>query len=281
MSYSESAHTDRPTPRGRQMAAVLAAVLVVAVGCAKKEAPAPPPTEVKIAPVIQKDVPIYVEAIGQTRGSTEIEVRARVEGFIQSIDFKEGNPVRKGQLLYTIDPQPFEAALAQAKGNLAETEAQLARATQDVVRFEPLVAKNAISRQEYETAVVVKRAAEAAVEASKAQAQRAEIDLGYTKVLAPEEGLAGKTEVYPGTLVGRGQSTLLTHISQIGHDPRPLHPPGTRLPLLRPPAAGAGQGRPDADAPHRAGARPTAPFTPRRGTSSSSTGTSTRPPGRS
>ena len=186
-----------------------------AVGCGKKEAPDPPPPDVKVATVLQKDVPIYVEAIGQTRGSTEIEVRARVEGFIQTIDFKEGNPVRKGQRLYTIDPSQYETALAQAKGALAETEAQLARARQDVVRYEPLVAKNAISRQEYDTAVVVQRAAEAAVDAAKAQAQRAEIDLGYTKVVAPENGMAGKTEVYPGTLVGRGQSTLLTHISQI------------------------------------------------------------------
>jgi membrane fusion protein (multidrug efflux system) len=191
------------------------ASLLAAVGC-KKEAPPPAPPDVKVATVLQKDVPIYVEAIGQTRGSTEIEVRARVEGFIQSIDFKEGNPVRKGQLLYTIEPSQFEATLAQAKGALAETEAQLARAKQDVVRFEPLVAKNAISRQEYETAVVVQRAAEAAVDAAKAQAERAAIDLSYTKVVAPEDGLAGKTEVYPGTLVGRGQSTLLTHISQIG-----------------------------------------------------------------
>ena len=83
------------------------------------------------------------------------------------------------------------------------------------MRYEPLVAKNAISRQEYETAVAVERAAEAAVEAARAASQRAEIDLSYTKVVAPEDGLVGKTEVYPGTLVGRGQSTLLTHISQI------------------------------------------------------------------
>lgn len=187
-----------------------------ATGCGKKEAPAPPPPEVKVATVLQQDVPVYVEAIGQTRGSTEIEVRARVEGFVESVDFKEGNPVRKGQLLYTIDPRPFEAALAQARGTLAEAEAQLARARQDVVRYEPLVAKNAISRQEYETAVAVQRAAEAAVVAAKAAAERAEIDLGYTKVTAPADGLVGKTEVYAGTLVGRGQSTLLTQISQIG-----------------------------------------------------------------
>ena len=147
---------------------ILASLVASLLGCAKKEAPPPPPPDVKVATVLQKDVPIYVEAIGQTRGSTEIEVRARVEGFLQTVDFKEGNPVRKGQLLYTIDPRPFEAALAQAKGKLAEAEAQLARAKQDVVRYEPLVAKNAISRQEYETAVVVQRAAEASVEAAKA-----------------------------------------------------------------------------------------------------------------
>ena len=188
----------------------------VEVGCGKQEAPAPPPPDVKVATVLQKDVPIYLEAIGQTRGSTEIEVRARVEGFLQTVNFKEGNPVRKGQLLYTIDPQPFEAALAQAKGNLAQAEADLARARQDVVRYEPLVAKSAISRQEYETAVAVQRAAEAAVDASRASARQAEINLGYTRVVAPEDGLAGKTEVYAGTLVGRGQSTLLTQISQIG-----------------------------------------------------------------
>lgn len=197
-----------------RVALTLAPALVLAA-CGKKEPPPPPLPEVKAAIVVQKDVPIYVEAIGQTRGSTEIEVRARVEGFLQSVDFKEGNPVRKGQLLYTIDPRPLEASLAQAKGVLAQAEAQLARARQDVVRDEPLVAKNAISRQEYETAVSMQAAAQAAVDAAKAVVQSAELDLGYTKVLAPESGLAGQTEVYPGTLVGRGQSTLLTRISQI------------------------------------------------------------------
>jgi membrane fusion protein (multidrug efflux system) len=184
--------------------------------CTKKEAPPPPPTDVKVAPVIQRDVPVYVDVIGQTRGSTEIEVRARVEGFLESVDYREGSMVQKGQLLYTIDPRPLEANLAQAKGVQAEAEAQLARARQDVVRYEPLVAKNAISRQEYETAVQVQRAAEASLEAAKAAVRRAAIDLSFTRVEAPAAGIAGRTEVYPGTLVGRGQSTLLTRISQIG-----------------------------------------------------------------
>ncbi len=202
--------------RAARSAAVLAGcVAALHAGCGKKQPPPPPPPEVKAAVVLQKNVPIFIEAIGQTRGSTEIEVRARVEGFLETVNFKEGTPVRKGQLLYTIDPKPFEANLAQAKGTLAQAEADLARAHQDVVRYEPLVAENAISRQQYETAVAVEHAAEAAVEAARAAAQRAEIDLGYTKVVAPESGLIGKTEVYAGTLVGRGQSTLLTRISQV------------------------------------------------------------------
>ena len=196
--------------------AVLSGLLMtVMAGCGSKEAPTPPPTDVKVATVLQKDVPIYIEAVGQTRGSTEIEVRARVEGYLQTVDYREGSPVSKGDLMYTIDPQPLEAALARTQGLLAEAEADLARARQDVVRYEPLVAKNAISRQDYETAVVIQRAAEAQVAAARASVRASEIDLGYTKVLAPESGLAGKTEVYPGTLVGSGQSTLLTRISQI------------------------------------------------------------------
>jgi membrane fusion protein (multidrug efflux system) len=199
----------------KQTTIVALAAACLAAACGKKEAPPPPPPQVSVATVIQRDVPVFVEAIGQTRGSTEIEVRARVEGFLESVDFKEGSYVQKGQLLYTIDPRPFQANLAQAKGVQAQAEAQLARAKQDVVRYEPLVAKNAISRQEYETSVQVQRAAEASLEAAKASVQRADIDLSFTRVEAPAAGIVGRTEVYPGTLVGRGQSTLLTHISQV------------------------------------------------------------------
>ncbi len=193
---------------------ILASLLAV-VACKEAPAPAPPPPAVKAAEVLVRDVPIYMEAIGQTRGNTEIEIRARVEGFIESVDFTEGTPVRKGQLLYTIDPRPFEASLAQAKAGLAQAEADLQRAHQDVVLYEPLVAKNAISRQQYDTAVSVERAQASAVEAARAAVQSAELDLSYTRVLAPDTGLVGKTEVYPGTLVGRGQSTLLTQISKV------------------------------------------------------------------
>src|SRR5262245_60066788 len=194
-------------------------LLLPSCGGEPKAAATPPPPEVKVAEVLQRDVPVYVEAIGETRGNTEIEIRARVEGFIESVDYKEGSLVQKDQVLYTLDAQPFQANLAGTKAALAESEAQYARAHQDVVRYEPLVAKNAISRQEYETAVAVEKAAVAAVDAAKAVVKQAEIDLSYTKIVAPETGLAGRTEAYAGTLVGRGQSTLLTRISRID----PIH----------------------------------------------------------
>lgn len=200
----------------RSLVPALLAAALAGAACAEKEAaPPPPPPEVAVATVLQRDLPIYIEAIGETRGSTEIEVRARIEGFLQTIDYQEGAPVRKGQLLYTIDSRPFEAALAQSKGALAGAEAQLARARQDVARYEPLVKQNAIPRETYETSLAVQRAAEAAVDAARASEQSAKLDLSYTRVEAPADGLAGRTEVYPGTLVGRGQSTLLTKISQV------------------------------------------------------------------
>src|SRR5262245_18800013 len=102
------------TPVTKMTIVALGASVALATACGKKEAGPPPPPEVKVATVVQRDVPVYVEVIGQTLGSTEIEVRARVEGFLESVDYKEGNLVQKGQLLYTIDPRPFEANLAKA-----------------------------------------------------------------------------------------------------------------------------------------------------------------------
>lgn len=189
------------------------------LACTAKAPPPPPPAGIKAAIVLQRDVPIYLEAIGQTRGNTETEILARVEGYVEKVNFQEGTMVSKGQLLYTLDPHVPEATLAQVKGNLAEAEAQWVRTQQDVERFKPLVANNAVSRQEYETSVALERAAAASVEAARAAERRAEVDLGYTKVTSPVDGLIGRTEVQAGTLVGRGAPTLLTRISKID----PIH----------------------------------------------------------
>ncbi len=200
------------------MTAVGAAALLAA-GCSKSAPPAPPPPEVQVATVLQRDLPIYIENIGQTLGSTEVEVRARVEGFLDSVNFREGSFVHKGDLLYTIDPRNLEAALAQARGQAARAQADLARAKQDVARYAPLVKLNAIPRQQYDTSVAIERAAEGAADAAGAAAKNAEIDLQYAKIYSPIDGLAGKTEVKPGNLVGRGDNTLLTTISNID----PIH----------------------------------------------------------
>jgi membrane fusion protein, multidrug efflux system len=190
----------------------------LAAGCGKGDekppgAAAPPPVPVKVATVIRRDVPEMVDSVGQTRGSIEVEVRARVEGFIDAVLFEEGKPVKKGDILYEIDPKPFVAAVNRAKGVLASAMADQARAKQDVARYKPLVEQNAISREEYETAVALEQAAAAKVDATRASVESAELDLGYTKVRAPIDGLAGKTEVKAGALVGRGQNTLLTTLS--------------------------------------------------------------------
>ena len=202
--------------RGR--AAVLAALAfgVAATGCKKEPPPPPPqPPEVKVATVLQKDVPISIEAIGQTRGAEEIEVRTRVEGVLESIHFAEGSLVRKGQLLYTIDPREYEAAVAQAKGRLAQARADLARYEQDVARYRPLVEQNAYPKQNLDTAVAQVAAGQAAVEAAQAALDTAGLDLSYTKIYAPADGIVGKTEVNVGNFVGRGEPTLLTRLSRV------------------------------------------------------------------
>lgn len=191
-------------------------VFLFVTACNKKEeAPPPPPPQVKVATVLQKDVPIYVENIGETEGASDVEVRARVEGFLQSVDFQEGSFVQKGQVLYTIDSAPYQASLATAQGQTAQAQAQLSKTQQDVARYKPLVELNAISRQEYETAVSAEEAAKAALSSAKAMEDNAKINLGYTKVFAPIDGLVGKTQVKPGQLVGRGENTLLTVISNV------------------------------------------------------------------
>jgi membrane fusion protein, multidrug efflux system len=195
----------------------LVALLLITIGCTK-EAPKPVIQDVKVTKVIQKTVPIYFEAIGQTRGSVEVEVRARVNGIIESINFEEGRPVKKGQLLCTIDPQPYQAALATAKGRFTQAQAAHEKAKQDVARYKPLVAANAISREEYETAVSVEQAAAAQVEAVRGAVKTAEIDLGYCKVTAPLSGLIGKTEMKSGNLVSSDRN-LIASISQVN----PIH----------------------------------------------------------
>ena len=204
--------------KGRFFSLALAAALV-ACNKGEEQKAAPPPPLVKVSEAVVRDVPIFVEAIGQTRGNVEIEISARVEGFLETMTFKEGSFVKKGQVLYTIDNRPFKAALAEARASVAQAQAELVRKHQDVQRYAPLVEKNAVSVQEYETAVAQEKAQQSTVAAAQAAAQKAQVELGYTTVIAPDDGLIGTTEAHPGTLVGTAQKPLLTQISKID----PIH----------------------------------------------------------
>jgi len=201
---------------GRTMVvAALAMGAVLNAACEKPAAVAPPPPEVYVAPVVQKDVPVYLDLIGETQGFQDVDIRARVEGFLETVSFREGSFVRKGDLLYKIDPKPLEAALAQAKADQATTQARLEKAGNDVARYTPLVAKQAVSQRELDDARAAQDAARSQVEAAKAAVDKAALDLGYTRITSPIDGLVGTTLVKPGALVGRGESTLLTTVSAI------------------------------------------------------------------
>ena len=198
---------------------MLVAVFTMAacsMACEKEpEAVVAPPPEVYVAQVIQKDVPVYLELVGQAAGFQDVEIRARVEGFLETVNFREGSFVRTGSLLYQIDRKPLEAILAASKAEQATAEAVLQKANNDVARYTPLVAKQAVSKQELDNALADQDAARAQVEATKAAVEKATFDLGYTRISSPIAGLVGTTEVKSGNLVGRGESTLLTTISQI------------------------------------------------------------------
>ena len=200
----------------RVLIPALCGLLAIATAsCGKKEAAAGPPPEVYVADVVQKDVPVPMEIVGQTKGSQDVEIRARVEGYLEKVAFTEGSFVKKGDLLYQIDPKPLEAALANAKANLATAQARLEKTNNDVARLTPLAKQQAVSQQELDNAVAYQEAARAQVDANKAAVDKATLDLGYAHIESPIDGLVGTTQVKAGNLVGRGESTLLTTVSQI------------------------------------------------------------------
>jgi membrane fusion protein (multidrug efflux system) len=195
--------------------ALTAAALASSAACEKPVAPAPPPPQVYVASVVQQDVPEYLDLVGQTEGYQDVEIRARVEGFLESMQFREGTFVRAGELLYEIDRKPLETSLAQAVADKATAQARLEKTGNDVARYTPLVTKQAVSRQELDDATSAQQASRSQVEAASAAVEKAKLDLGYTRVTSPISGLAGATLVKPGNLVGKGEPTLLTTVSQI------------------------------------------------------------------
>jgi membrane fusion protein, multidrug efflux system len=197
------------------IAAVVIAAAALTAACEKPAAVALPPPEVYVVTVDQQDVPVYLDLVGQTQGFQDVDIRARVEGFLDTVNFREGSFVRKGDLLYQIDPKPLQTALAQANADLATTRARLEKANNDVARYTPLAAKQAVSQKELDDARAAQDATQSQVEAATAAVEKATLDLGYVRVTSPINGLVGTTQVKPGSLVGRGESTLLTTVSAI------------------------------------------------------------------
>jgi membrane fusion protein (multidrug efflux system) len=188
---------------------------VVTAGCEKPAPPAPPTPEVLVTTAEQRDVPVTIELVGQTKGAEDVEIRPRVEGYLEAVEFEEGTIVRRGQLLYRIDRKPLEALLANAQADLVRTRATLSKAEGDVKRYQPLVTKQAVSQQELDNALAMRDAMAAQVVAHEASVEKAKLDLGYTTISSPIDGLVGTTLVRAGSLVGRGESTLLTTVSRI------------------------------------------------------------------
>jgi RND family efflux transporter MFP subunit len=197
-------------------ALVSAALLVLALGCSNgnvRAAAPPPPPVVEVAPVIQKDVPVQGEWVGTLEGYVTAQIQPQVSGYLIRQDYQEGAVVKKGQLLFEIDPRPFQAVLDQAKGQLAQAEAQMANAELNVKRDIPEAEAHAIPQSQLDTDTQSLRGAKAAVEAGQASVEQAELNLGYTRVVSLIDGIAGINTVQVGNLVG--PSTVLTAVSQV------------------------------------------------------------------
>lgn len=191
--------------------AVAAIVVLCFTGCKPKpHATAPPAPMVEVAAVTQADVPIYHEWIGVLDGLVNAQIRAQVTGYLLTQNYHEGDPIKKGDLLFEIDPRPFQAALDQAKGVLAQAEAKLGKTELDVKRYAPLVKDKAISQEEYDDAVQADLEAKAAVVSAKAQVEQAQLNLGFTKISSPIDGIASIAKAQIGDLVGPATGELTT-----------------------------------------------------------------------
>jgi membrane fusion protein (multidrug efflux system) len=182
---------------------------LAACGPGKDSAVQTPALEVLVTQATRRDVPLTLDMVGTTLGMQDVPIRARVEGFLESMEFQEGTFVKKGDQLYTIDPQPFQAKLVEAQSQLAAAQTAQAKAKSDLERIRPLAEMKAVSEQDLDGAVAQEAAARAGVRASEAVVDLAEIELSYTHIMAPIDGLIGLTKARPGEFVGRDPNPVV------------------------------------------------------------------------
>jgi len=219
-------------------------LLLNGLGCGNgkvRAAAPPPPPVVEVAPVLQKNVPVQGEWVGTLEGYVNAQIQPEVSGYLIRQDYREGGLVKKGQLLFEIDPRPFQAALDQAKGQLAQAEAQMANAELNVKRDIPEAEAHAIPQSQLDTDTQALLAAKASVEADQAAVEQATINLGYTKVTSLIDGIAGINTVQVGNLVG--PSAVLTAVSQVS--PIKVYFPISEQEYLRMADGGGGPGSVD------------------------------------
>jgi membrane fusion protein (multidrug efflux system) len=186
------------------------------LSCKKEIAPEAKPLEIGIIEVLQQDVRLESEYTGQTFGQSDIQINPRVDGVIESLNFKEGSVVTKGELLYTIDPLQIQTRVSQAQGTLAESQASLSKTKSDLDMIEPLAKMNALSQRELIAAKEAYNASVARMKASTASLENAKIELSYCRITAPITGLIGISKVRVGDYVRPGAMTVLNTISDLG-----------------------------------------------------------------
>ena len=197
---------------------LLCCLLLTVSSCQNKEkaAQAPPPPDIPVVVTKAQDVPLFMEFVGQIHGLKDIAIRARVEGFLEGIHFEEGSRVEQGKLLYTLESQPFEEAVAARMSHVAEAQTMLAKAFSDLGRIRPLAKLKAVSQSDLDGAVAQFEASQAGLDAANANLRAAQIQLGYTEIYSPITGIIGKTKAKVGDFVGREPNpVILNVVSQI------------------------------------------------------------------
>jgi len=184
-------------------------ILMISFSCGKDKNIGIQPQPFQVYEIQTKSVPIYEEFVGQVFGEKDIPIRARVEGFLTGIHFKEGEKVKKGQLLYSIDPDPFQQNVAEKTSLLAQEQTILVQTQNDLARIEPLAAMSAVSEQELDMTMARRDAAISSVEAAQANLNIAKINLGYAKMYAPIDGIIGKTLAREGEFVGKDPNPVI------------------------------------------------------------------------